>query len=699
MDHSKKLISFILALAVMLAMTPALAFTPNVQAAATPVDNESKLTSAVAGGGEVKLSSDITLANTLEVNSGTVTLDLNGHTLSETAAVITVTGGHLTIKDSSAGMTGMITNNSNSAVKVYGDMTPGHTSAVDSSVRFVSGNIDAQECGIAVFGQGAALYVDGGNISGRDNSAVGGNGTKNASADKGGYYVEINGGTLTGNTTSTGYRNCGLYHPNAGTVIVNGGTIKGSNGAGIVVRGGSLTVNGGTVEGHGTGTTAGGTRYMMGDATATYCGGIEIGYRTGNYSGNGDGTDYPGGIDAIAVNGGTISSDHDLAIHVDGTAAGSAHSQGSTISVTGGAFSTDPSAYVHSGYHVTGTAPYNVSAVPAPAPASGTSTSTTTDGTTASVSTTANGKAAVEGNTANVTVPSDDAAKMISDTAAAEAAAGAAGKSVESSITITAPSSTASANDIKVTLPAATVGKIAADTNAKVTIETAAGQVTLDQKTLDTVAKSSTSGDVTLEIIKLDASALSTDLRDEIGGDAAVYEITLTNSSGKITQLGGTAELLLEIADGNTTPACVYKDDSGSYVLMPSEVVTLNGKRYLKVKTTHFSCYAVVTAAAAGKAVSDTQAKKLAASTVKGLRASAVKGAAVLKWTKVSGLKYKVYKYAGGKYKCVKILSANTYRDKTVKAGKLCRYKVRGYKKISGKTVYTKYASVKIRAK
>ena len=123
MDHSKKLISFILALAVMLAMTPALAFTPNVQAAATPVDNESELTSAVAGGGEVKLSSDITLANTLEVNSGTVTLDLNGHTLSETAAVITVTGGHLTIKDSSAGMTGMITNNSNSAVKVYGDMS------------------------------------------------------------------------------------------------------------------------------------------------------------------------------------------------------------------------------------------------------------------------------------------------------------------------------------------------------------------------------------------------------------------------------------------------------------------------------------------------------------------------------------------------------------------------------------------------
>jgi hypothetical protein len=159
---------------------------------------------------------------------------------------------------------------------------------------------------------------------------------QNDTRDDGGYYVEVNGGKYTGNTISAGYGNCAIYHPNSGTVIINNGTIKGTSGAGVVVRGGNLTVNGGIISGNGTG----GDNVKMGDATATYCGGIEVGYTTST------GTDYPGGIGAISITGGYISSRNSDAVKVMGTAAGSTHSKASTITVTGGYFSSDPSAYI-----------------------------------------------------------------------------------------------------------------------------------------------------------------------------------------------------------------------------------------------------------------------------------------------------------------------------------------------------------------
>ena len=71
-----------------------------------------------------------------------------------------------------------------------------------------------------------------------------------------------------------------------------------------------------------------------------------------------------------------------------------------------------------------------------------------------------------------------------------------------------------------------------------------------------------------------------------------------------------------------------------------------------------------------------------------------------LKWSKVADIKgYVVYRSTSknGKYKAIKTINGKdncTYTDKTVKAGKTYYYKVRAYKKIVGKTYYSKYSSV-----
>ena len=144
-----------------------------------------------------------------------------------------------------------------------------------STLTVSGGTLTGKECGVYIRGSGAVLTVNGGTIIGRDNAGVSGNGTKNSTNDFGGTRIVINDGTITGQTQTDGYRNCRLYHPQAGELMIHGGTITGEGGAGIVIRSGSLTMDGGTVAGNGTG----GEDCKMGDAVPTYCGGIEVGYK------------------------------------------------------------------------------------------------------------------------------------------------------------------------------------------------------------------------------------------------------------------------------------------------------------------------------------------------------------------------------------------------------------------------------------
>ena len=69
-------------------------------------------------GGTLSLLADVNLAKQVNVNSGTFTLDLNGHTLTSGALdTLVVGGGNLTIQDSTGG--GVISNTSSDDIAVY----------------------------------------------------------------------------------------------------------------------------------------------------------------------------------------------------------------------------------------------------------------------------------------------------------------------------------------------------------------------------------------------------------------------------------------------------------------------------------------------------------------------------------------------------------------------------------------------------
>lgn len=234
------------------------------------------------------------------VVSRTVILDLNGKKLTATGNISAIEvrdAGKLTVKDS--GTAGEIACTGNKAtIRVFGDNSYSDRQKIESTLIVAGGKISGREGGVSVFGLGATLIVNDGTIIATDNAAVSGNGTVNASKneDDGGTSITINGGLIEGQTVSEGYRNCGLYHPQAGELIIKGGTIQSTNGAGLVIRSGSLNMTGGTLIGKGTG----GADCKMGDAIPTFCAGLEIGY----------GVNYPGGMGDISVSGGTIQSEY-----------------------------------------------------------------------------------------------------------------------------------------------------------------------------------------------------------------------------------------------------------------------------------------------------------------------------------------------------------------------------------------------------
>lgn len=175
----------------------------------------------------IKLLDDVALTDGIEIDK-TITLDLNGKTIEKASdgwtedtsvdyLIAVKRGGNLTIEDSTG-----------------------------------SGKIDAGDlaCGVkmtikgeAETGDDAVLTVNGGTIRGKY-YGISGNGTRH------GTEITINDGTITA-TDSTG---TAIYHPQDGSLTVNGGEITSSNTA-IEIRSGSLTVTGGTITG-GSGTAA-----------------------------------------------------------------------------------------------------------------------------------------------------------------------------------------------------------------------------------------------------------------------------------------------------------------------------------------------------------------------------------------------------------------------------------------------------------
>lgn len=199
--------------------------------------------------GTVTLLKNIDLINGVEI-SGTVTLDLNGFTITDSATqwspsekvdylLAVKRGADLTINDNSVAKTGAITTQRESIYCAVKITLPEDTS--DTA---------------------ATLTVNGGTLTGYY-YGISGNGTRHNTD------ITINGGTVEG-TNGTG-----IYHPQDGALEVNGGSVIGLNSA-IELRSGELTISDGTFiskanvyeeEPNGSGTTVSGTAIAVSQHT------------------------------------------------------------------------------------------------------------------------------------------------------------------------------------------------------------------------------------------------------------------------------------------------------------------------------------------------------------------------------------------------------------------------------------------------
>ena len=246
-----KLLAVLLTLCMLLSLVPmtaATAFAANT----TTVTNETELTAALnnADCTEIKLGSNIETTGKLYVER-TVTLDLNGHTLScssENTGIIWVRkNGNLAIKDSGTGgkidgqekncgifiKGGVLTLESGSIVNCYEkiiDEYSGDGAAVDleTNGQFIMNGGAIEDCragddgGAIDIGSGCTFIMNGGAI-------------KNCKATKNGGAVivkdkakfEMNDGLIEGcSVTTTDGTGGGVYIANVGRFVMSGGTIK-----------------------------------------------------------------------------------------------------------------------------------------------------------------------------------------------------------------------------------------------------------------------------------------------------------------------------------------------------------------------------------------------------------------------------------------------------------------------------------------
>ena len=280
---------------------------------------------AAQNGDTVKLLANETVDSTISVNKN-LALDLNGKTLTGTSCrALHITGGKLELTGS-----GTVTSSTGidvrSSVIRVGDNTGGSRTA-----ELVIGKdvvIEAPASyGVGAFGTVTTETLT---IYGTVKSTT----ATNESYD--GCAVTTLGtdtttpATITikeGAVISAEHTNA-VYLP-AGTLIVEGGTITGTTG--IYFKSTNMTISGGTITGNG--------------AAQNY-----------EYYGNGgistgeavtiDSCNYPGGVGSVVISGGTFTS-------ANADAVGSYNSEGGTKQtnfITGGTFSSDPTAYVAEGY-------------------------------------------------------------------------------------------------------------------------------------------------------------------------------------------------------------------------------------------------------------------------------------------------------------------------------------------------------------
>ncbi|MCD8091072.1 MAG: hypothetical protein LUD81_10740 [Clostridiales bacterium] len=305
---------------------------------------------AAGDGSTVTLQSAITMSELIEWTTGSVTLDLNGHDITNTISannVINISGGSLTITGS-----GTIKNASENTDKPVIRIEGSNDEDAEIEVN-IGKNVTLEGDG---YGLMVVPYLNGG-TSGTNACGVKVNieGTVTGSSEAGFYvngqavnttiYPEI----TVASTAKISGGACGIYLAGYAEVTVeDGAAVTGETG--IEIRAGILNVNGGTIKG--TATTGSSTANGSGVTTTgagiaivqhstglpisvTISGGTISGYY-GVYENNTQGTSSYDSV-SVSITGGTITTTDTSGSAVAATVG--------TTTITGGTYNTDVSDY------------------------------------------------------------------------------------------------------------------------------------------------------------------------------------------------------------------------------------------------------------------------------------------------------------------------------------------------------------------
>ena len=206
---------------------------------------------AAEDGSTIKLLSDDTVNNQIVVTDGkTVTLDLNGHnvTSSDSITPFLVTGGELKVTGKGTVTSKLITfrSHANTDPKTMNESPLESILTIDSGVTVVS----TGQCAVFYKGSGSVVNVYGTLEAKGPYATISGNGSLDNTTNNGGTVLNINSGAVIkslGESTAEARDNCAIYHPQSGTINVNGGELSSQYGSGIEMRDGSLNISGGTI--------------------------------------------------------------------------------------------------------------------------------------------------------------------------------------------------------------------------------------------------------------------------------------------------------------------------------------------------------------------------------------------------------------------------------------------------------------------
>lgn len=180
----------------------------------------------------------------------TITLDLNGHSITYTGA-----GYFLNIRNPKVNVilkNGTITTNGRLALAANGSslvIESGEYTSLNevalstegaSYITVNGGKVNSVEGAIATLKAcGAHITVNGGELSASDNAVILGNGSNREGNPN---TIEILGGTLKGSITTNGYIACGVYAPWKDNIVIDNVTMNITNGCGVCARAGMVTL-------------------------------------------------------------------------------------------------------------------------------------------------------------------------------------------------------------------------------------------------------------------------------------------------------------------------------------------------------------------------------------------------------------------------------------------------------------------------